>query len=290
MALPQVVSAAPLLPPRISLLSAATIIDTDSERWGNSIAWEPEGCGDNTGVFDPQCPTGEVTKDVDASCLEACSGAFVAWAAKTRSTFDLRDKQTGEDLKAQIERKLLACESKIIEGEIYTNSLQLCTQAIAATGESFTDLTPGSGAVRPEVAIAVLEGALAETNCGQRSMIHVTPFILSRIIALGGFGLLTLVDNVWLTPTGNAVVPGRGYDGRFPDGSAATASAEYIYATSWVAIRRGAVQIYPRDLKQAVARSTNDVLFYAERLAVGQWDPCTHLAIEVDRTACPSCD
>lgn len=287
MALPQVVTAAPLLPPRISLLSAATLIDAGDERWGNGIAWEPEGCGDNTGVFDPTCPDGSVTKDVDATCAEACAGGFVIWAAKKRSTFDLRNKETGEDFKSQIERKLLACESKIIEAELYTNSLDLCTQSIASTGAE--DVTPGSGAMRPEVALAVLEQAISDGSCGQRAMIHVSPFVLNRMISLGR-GLLTLDGNVWLTPLGNVVVPGRGYDGRAPDGTAASADSEYIYATSWIAIRRGAIQTYPRDLNQAVTRSTNDVLFYAERLAVGQWDPCIHFAAEVDRTACPSCE
>lgn len=286
MAVPQIVTAAPLLPPRISLVSAATLIDAGDERWGNGIVWEPEGCGDNTGVFDPACPTGTQTKEVDATCVEACAGGFVIWAAKTRSTFDLREKGSGDDLKAQIERKLLACESKLIEGELYTNSLGLCTTAIASTGAE--DVSAGTPS-RPEVALAVLEQNLAEASCGQRAMIHVTPYMINRIIALGGFGLLTLDGNTWVTPMGNVVVPGRGYDGRAPDGTAATSDSEYMYATSWIALRRGALQTYPRNLSEAVARSTNDVLFYSERLAVGQWDPCLHFAIEVDRTACPSC-
>jgi hypothetical protein len=284
MAVPQVVPAAPLLPPRFSLLSSATLVDTTDERWGNGIAWEPYGCGDNTGVFDAVCSDGSVQKSVEQTCVSECAGAFVVWASKTRSTFDFKD---AADMTAQIQQKLLACESKIIEGELYTNSLQLCTTAIASTGAE--DVSAASPS-RPEVALAVLEQAIADASCGARAMIHVTPFMLSRLVALGGWGLVRDDGNTWVTPSGNLVVPGRGYDGRAPDGTAATSDAEWMYATSNIAIRRGPVQVYPRNLSEAIHRTTNDVLFYAERLAVGQWDSCVHLAIEVDRTACPACN
>ena len=274
---PDSIQAAPTLaPPSVSLLSSVSVETTTSGRWANGFQVAPEGCGDG-GVLETHCtPPGDLMSAPDAvPPVDYCS--FAVYAADRCSTYGFNARE----YEARATRKLLACESKLIEREIMLNELVICNTPIA--GPDAFDLTVGlTNMPTPEIALATLEGALADETCGSRSVIHVSPFMLSRLACCDN--LIRREGNVWLTPTDNIVVPGRGYPVSGPAGQPPTAADEWMYATGMIKILKGPIEVLPEGMPEAVERSINEVTFYAIRQIAASWDTsCAHLALNVER-------
>ena len=274
-------AATPLAPPSVSLLSSVSVENTTSDRWANGFQIAPEGCGDG-GTLEIHCdPPGDMMAVGDAfPPIDFC--AFAIYAADRCSTYGF----TAREYEERATRKLLACESKLIEREIMLNELAICNTPIIGPGAE--DITPGAGTPTPtpistpEVALATLEGALADETCGSRSVIHVSPYMLSRLTCCAN--LLRREGNTWLTPTDNAVVPGRRYPASGPLGQPPTIDDEWIYATGMIKILKSPITVLPEGMPDAVERSINEVTFYAIRQIAASWDTsCAHLALNVER-------
>jgi len=85
--------------------------------------------------------------------------------------------------------------------------------------------------------------------------------------------------------TGTPIAVGRGYIDARPDGdSAPSACQSWAFATGPVQIRRTEPFVNPDDIAEALARSTNDVAFYAERDYLHTWDRELQAGVLVDRS------
>ena len=282
----QAVNAPPAVPPLLSLLSMADVIENNNPdlRWEAGFSYEPEACGgsDSTGVDDP-CNVGEQTVVLGPEFVDV--EPFLIYAGDSCSTIGAATR----DWKGRARRKLAACESNLIESELWRGTqarLAGWTNKWLAHPDA-DDLSPGVP-VSALQALACLEQGLAECNCGSQGMIHATP----QIVTLWAAQNLIIRDGRQLTThLGTLVVPGSGYDGSGPaptelDAPVAAANGSvWAYATDIVHVRLGSANVVPSTMDEAVDRLSNLATFRAERIVSATWD-CCHLAIAIDADLC----
>lgn len=276
------ITAPPLTEARMGLLASVDVIE-DDVRWEGGLAYEAEDCSfENAGAGDP-CGTAAKTLTTNSSPTVE-NEPFYVWAGDQCSTFG----SLARDGSGRARRKLLACQSRLIESELW-----LGTQAQAATpdwpnrwlaNDAFANTISTGPSLSPVDALACLEQGIADCACNGIGMIHATR------------ALVTLWTSSWLvfregnrlfTVLGTIIVPGGGYDGSGPSGQAAVDGSVWAYATSPVSVRLSPIEVLPRNAVEAVNRETNTISFRAERLASVTFDPCCHLAVEVDAPSCP---
>lgn len=273
----------PAAPPLLSLLSSAEILREQDNRWEGGVAYEPEICGtDRTGAF-AACDTSNMAAAPGSDLLEV--EPIVIWAGDSCSPFGFASR----DWQGRARRKLQACESNLIESELWRGEI---TRAQAGwtnryLADNAATIVTGA-AVSPLLALACLEQSLATCNCGAQGMIHATPQIIThwvseRLVAREGSKLFTEL--------GTIVVPGSGYDGSgpavVPSGPPVPAAdgSIWAYATSMVHVRLGPAVTLPSETAQAMDRVSNTITYWAQRIYVAGWD-CCHFASEIDLTLC----
>lgn len=283
------VEAPHLSAPRISILTAATQINENNERWFAGYSFNPEGCAQG-GLFDP-CAGGnriEYTGPLDGGIDAPEVKPFVVYTSYRTGTYSLEDGRNIEELFRRADAQLSIVTSFYLEQQLWNDSAGIGNPKLsdAATTVNSVVLTPNQ-------ALAELEGAIADCNAGGNMMIHMRPSMLSHILSTGS-SAIRRVGNVYLTAMDTIVVPGRGYPGTGPtgDGDAAEAvgQTEWMYASPEVQYRLGKVTHTPDEgstierLKEAIDRRSNDITVYAERVASATFDPyCCLLAVEVTR-------
>lgn len=276
----------PARPPRVGLLVSAnrptdgaasperTENDKGTKWWKEGFSFKPEACA-SSGVSD-RCEIGSLDADSGADVVDF--EPYLVWAGYECSTFGFNL----DDYRGRAERALLACQSSQLEAELWSGTL-------ARTGGPFddnrylsredSDVVTAPGSVpTPTDALALLEQALGDCNCGQQAMIHATRGVAS-LWHQGG--ALRRDGNLLLTVNDTIVVPGAGYDGSGPYGPAADGSV-WAYATGIVDVRLAPVDVIPGDVQNARDRANNTITIYAERAAAATWDGCCHFAAEIN--------
>jgi hypothetical protein len=150
-----------------------------------------------------------------------------------------------------------------------------------ANAASYDDLGDG-GDFSMLDGLAALEEGLAGCSCGGAGMIHTTSQVVTYWQHLNL--LERQPDGRLLTALGSTVVADPGYDGSGAGGAApdADGSSSWAYATGMVDVRLGPVDVLA-DRGQIRAR--NDFLVYAFRPFAATFDPCCHLAAQLDHTS-----
>jgi hypothetical protein len=262
--------------PATSLLQVAraigTVVTETDERFGQGIASDPDPCGTG-GIFDPCLPA-----DVDAWACADGTGSdedqpFALRVGVTRTTLD-----QNVDLRDRARRALAICEHGLIGSEFWTGALADASGWpnvwLASPAATIVGYDAGPGPVNVLDSLAILEDHAVRCDCGARSMIHASP----RLVTLWeGAGILRRESGLNLTALDSIVVTGPGYDGSSPTGDPQTDTSSWAYATGLVEIRLGPVADFT-----GFDEETNDVVSFAQRLAVARFAPCCHLAIEVD--------
>lgn len=275
----QPVEAPQARPPRFGLIAAAPRIE-DGERWQAGFSFEPEACG-SSGRLPVLCDDGgNAEMDSQRGPGVVRSDPFLVWAADECTTFGMEAR----DWQGRARRQLAADESFQIAAELWGGSLTLEHGTSLA---SDTAIEVNNAPADPVDALAALEAGMAQCNRGRQGMVHLTPQVLTLLVAESA---VRLDGNTYVSPNGHIVVPDAGYDGSAPDGAPAGAS-QFMYGTSMIGVRLSDVTVTPpsladaRDLAQALNRAVNTIVVYAQRLAAWQWDECCHLAAEVDVAA-----
>jgi len=278
----QAVSALPASPPRISLLTSAITI-SERERWESGFSYEPEACGEgNTATWDP-CTNPDLDNGVQSGAVDV--ETFAIAAVDSCSSFG----SAARTWKDRAQRKLAACESNLIEAELWSGAIARSSgwankYLTHLDSDVLSDL-PIEDAVQ---ALACLEQALATCNCGSRGMIHATP---QTVILWAQGGGLRREGNLILTINDTVVVPGSGYDGSGPqqavDGAPVPAAdgSVWAYATGMVHIRMSPIEIIPNTPDEAMDRSANRLTYWAQRTVAATFDCCL-FAIEMDLRDC----
>lgn len=271
---------AQLEPAPYGLVNPKTLVD-ETERWESGFEQESLACNSTIRNID-------ICNTAAASAVNTANGdyslgqykPFAVQAEVTCSTMG----GTRVDWEERALAALEACTSKAVEHELWTGNL--AEAAIAAgdtaypnrylTNGDATDLTPTPGtAIRPKHGLALLEGMLADEGCGGRGFIHAPVSIASVLGAKDQ-------DGVLVTPMGNYLVAGAGYDGTGPNVTGPTlGNRAWIFATGPVFVRLGQSQVQG-SVAQHIDSRTNKIVLTAERPASVLWDGCAHFGVLVD--------
>lgn len=278
----------PAAAPAVTLLAAARTPQLPaSARWeAGGIAYMPEACADH-GVIDP-CSNASFGSSNPSNLGQITNLPFVVWAADECSTFGFASR----DWAGRATRQLLAATPWEVEHEFWTGTVSAAASLgnqHLASGVAVTDITPMAGAVSVKDGIGCLEQALGQTGYGAQGMIHVTRKCLP---GLADAHLVRRQGNLLLTDVDTVVVPGVGYPGTKPDGTATTEGEHYIYATDYVSVFLGdpiPVMAGEGGLSTqygVLDPSVNTLRYRAERLAVVAFDGCRLFGIRVQVPTC----
>lgn len=273
-----------LLPPRVSLLTSAPVVEVDTitgTRWALGYSFRPQTCGTDAQTFalttSYEKLPGEAPEIVEIE-------PFGVMTPATCSAFGHATTEMQDELRAEARMKMRACESYQIEEEFWTGAKVSANPHLASTdSEDITNTAEYTTGMDADDALACMEGALGDCQCGRQGMIHMSRRLFTKLATTfapfrrEGARILTMLDTI--------VVPGAGYPGTSPEGAESTAW-EWMYGTGIVTVRTEAGEDIPRIVTQAVDRSVNTMTWYAEKAAAVDFDPCCHLAIKVALTPC----
>lgn len=141
-------------------------------------------------------------------------------------------------------------------------------------GRTGAVVVDGAGAPHSVLdALAEIDGELTRQLTNSPGMIHMSPQILTRVIATNA---VRRDGDLWVTPNGHVVVSDAGYTG-LRDGAA----GQWMIGTTPVEIILGPVRITAPDV--GFDYSVNTMVAYAERDVIVMHEPSrVHLAIDVD--------
>lgn len=276
-------------PPVYGLLQAVPgLVDGGETRWAWGFNFEPETCAAGGAVnLDCHGDTEQLTATARPPVVDG--DPFVVWSADRCSALGNLGTRSAE-FAARALRSLQASQSFVVAHELWTGTI---AKANALANEWLTSpasdvLSPTGVAMTPVGALACLEQGLGNCGMGRRGLIHVSPQLLTHLVA--DFAV-RLQGDLWLTPTGNIVVADAGYDGSAPDNlePTATGASQWAYATSMMRIRLSPPLTIPDGTAisaESLNKLNNTVVVYAERLAGIEWDACCHLAAEVNLPRC----
>lgn len=187
--------------------------------------------------------------------------------------FDMADYE-GRARRLMAVRESKAVEREFLLAEIITTNIHLqdSTRVTQPVGTTAQGLRTG---------LARLVQAIADYNLGQ-GMIHARPFLVEMWMS---HDLLYREGRKLYTATGNLVVPGSGYTGAAPDGTAVTPTAEWAYATDTLQVKRSPIDVPASDMSQVLDRTTNSVTVRAQRFYSVQGQFCTIAAVKLDTTS-----
>lgn len=249
-------------PPKYDLLNAATIVEPAGNRWlgGGWIGGDFPGPAH---THDP-CSSGTNRVKEEAGAVpQQMAGRFVVYLPGFCTA-----QSVGPDPTFWTDR--LELVFKAYEGAAVERVL-VNGDGHGTLGSYLTDTnmkTLGGGAVGALRALELLENEIAPRGGG---IIHATPSVAT---AWESMSLLENIRNKKYTEaTGTPVAVGPGYLGAFPAGGSAPASdQEWAFASGPIEIdRQAAIETFPLNYSEAIDRSTNDVLYLAERAYLINW-------------------
>lgn len=281
------IAAPPARPPRFGLFASASVSDGGAARWQQGFAFQPEACG-ASGRVAVECEGDTSALDIADRPGTVGGMPFAVYATDECSTFGF----SARDWQGRARRQLAATESYEVAAELWTGSLGLTIddrdgnpQPVRSLAKAGADtLTSAGSAADPIDALALIEQGLAQCNRGRQGMVHITPQMLTYLVTNDS---VRLDGTTYITPNGHIVVPDAGYPGTGPNGEPAS-STQWAYGTSMIAVLVGPVELIPgtledaRSMAQALDRSVNTAVVYAQRLAAWLWDECCHVAAQVD--------
>ena len=264
----------PVAPSR-SLLATATIVPSDSDRFGvGGAVWPyPPGL---PSAWDP-CSTGTFRTKADATGWDLpIFDAFTVYLPITCSTITAHSP--GFEDRARL--ALAATESFAVARELARGTANPLNPFL--TDANLNILAPA--AVTPDVGLSYLEDAIGAT--GRAGMIHTTPAVGAAINGSGGYGIDVRSGQLLTTANGTPVALDGGYIGANPSLHAPAAAGQaWAFATGPVQVRRSNdITMIPGDIAQATDRSINEVTFYAERDYLVTWDTALQAAVLIDWT------
>lgn len=274
-----VIPAPPLEAWRVDLRSSARIVEESNNRWQMGIAYSPERPLGGSSVDPRSDGVGEGVKTTTDSPNDVEWDPYVIWAGDQCSALG----SDFEDIRARAERQLEVQTSHLIEGILWTNLVD--GVSYGAPNHPNIGLS-SNGSYQPNgfTVSPFLTGwsevikRLGDYLGGARGMIHVERRLLPFI---SFYGLAIREGNRLVTTLGDhIVVPGSGYTGSAPGNNASGEYHSWLYGTSMVELRLGAIEVF-FDRTQSLNRSTNEFEYRAERIALAHWDRNAWIALSV---------
>lgn len=273
--------------PSYGLFSVARVQKrgASDEHWMDGYFVETDACGGHTQVV-PQCYATdtdwiEVIDNSDgAPFIHVVSFAILeTFECENSIGFNAIDRRaTTIDLLDRVSE--FAVEHELWAGD----NAQTDSSPWPATRwlESAQDATPTPGtAVKPTVALALVEQQFAAANPGIQATIHVTPLIAT---ILDSYGAFEKEGDRITTPTGSLVSISRGGVGDEGPHTGGSATKHWIYATGPVHVDLGSEELITTSASEIVNPVTNKITVTAERPAAVYFDGCAWFGALADAT------
>jgi hypothetical protein len=278
-----------LVSPSYGLFSVATVKERGigDEHWGNGFFVESAACGGRTeGV--PYCAS---TSTAPYTIFDgSASSPYFHVAPFGILEFYECDNSVGHrsaKFRETVVKLLEAVSEFAVERELWLGTaaqLDDNPEPAARWLTEATDVTPVAGtAVKPALAVALVEQAFASANPGVQATIHITPLIASILGAAGYFEEDGNSGRL-VTVAGSLVSISRGGDGDEGPAAGGSATKHWVYATGPVHVDLGAEELVTISLSESVNASTNEVIYAAERPAAVYFDGCSWFGALADAT------
>lgn len=282
-----VVEAPQQRPPRGATLErSANPVTEPDERWVAGLTYVPESCGtaDNVQAAG-YCGSGFAGFPDGTDWALGDDVQYVPpFVAVGQQCSAIGGEEELGRVRDRAQRLLENCQTKGIAKELWRGDIAKAATPdlpnnYLANAASYTDLGSGSDFSLLD-AMAALEEGLAHCSCGGIGMIHATPQAATY------WAHLRLIerqpDGRLLTALGTLVVVDPGYDGSSSTGVVDESGAtSWAYATSMVDLRLGAPDFLA---DRSIIKTRNDFIVYAFRPFAATFEPCCHLAAQLDHT------
>lgn len=264
-------------PPALTLVGASKDVTPAGDRWINGAAIWPYP-RDLPDVFDPCQASSSAghAKDAGTATAEELFGAFNVVEGITCTTRSTHYDPAEWQRRAQV--ALNAYMHWSIEHEFAAGALKPDNPHLGQTA-GCTTLNGGSP-TSAKNAVALLEQNIADK--GGNGVIHMQPSVFSQYWHEAPQAMF-IQNGVAKTALGTIVVPGVGYTGSAPDGTAQSGTVTWAYATGQVQHMLSNVVLLPDTISQATDRAQNLTTFRVEVYTLIPWDQRIHSAVKIDR-------
>lgn len=276
--------APPVTPPLHSLLASGQEVSEGDDRWEQFITFQPETCA-TAFAWTRECPPDpeDETQFKSEPPVPEDLVEYIPFQVETAMACPnpgALDTMNARRIRNQLE----AAQHSAIEREFWTGAKSPTNPHLAMI--TAVQLAPSGTPTTPDVALALVNEAIAECGPGGRGMIHApvgvaTLWSTTGAITTDGARLVTKVK-------GNIVVAGGGYPGTAPSGLDPAAGSAWVYGTSGIAqYRLGEIQVFeaqPVTVYDATGHLgiINRYEARAERTVAVTWDLCCLVAVLVD--------
>lgn len=279
-----VVTADRAVAPSYGLFSVAKVQNrgASDDHWVAGYFVESDLCGLNTQTFPLCASSGDWNNTFNnadgAPFFHVAPFAILeTWECENSIGFNAVDRR------ATVVRMLKNVSEYAVERELWTGvNAQEDINPVPADRwlTNATNVTPSSSAVKPAVALALVEQAFYENNPGSQATIHITPLMAA---SLNGQGLQVQGDQL-TTFNGSLIAISRGGLGEEGPASGGSATKNWIYATGPVHVDLGSDELITVSASEIVNPINNSVQYVAERPAAVYFDGCSWFGALADAT------
>lgn len=273
--------------PVTGMLAQLRVIDgPEGERWLAGLSLVPEEFG--APEFSELCSGTELEGTANRLAARRIQ-PFMLTLRDTCSTWGW----TEADYEGRALRGLAVKRHWGVEREFESGALIATNMPLADTyTDPATAILASGDAVSPSDALALLDESIGNSVAViGRGYIFATPFVAAKWAGAGMLEYKTFDVNgrsEILSPAGNRVVIGGGFEGRGVDGNVPAAHAsQWAYATDPLVVVAGDAQVTPGTLSEATDKPTNTVLYRAQQWFAVVWPALHHSAVQV-ATATPA--
>jgi len=256
---------------------------TDGPHWQNGITWQ-EWCPQVPDTLYDECiavtgtgsPPPFPTLPAGGNVVQHNRGGtpFTVYAEFDCSPVGLQDTDLARSAIARLESYAvenafwtgIAGSQQVVWPHLAANAQTLDKDAILL--QSAASVVVSGTGVDVTDSLGQLEGQLAACY-GGKGVIHIPRRALPTFVA---WSLVHDVDGKLYTAAGNLVVPGGGYPGTGPDGTAPAAGQSWIYATGAVFGYRSDVTSWP--VPETLDKAKNTIHSIAQRTYVLGYECC----------------
>lgn len=261
------------------ILDTARIVPEANDYWINGVALWPYP-GDLPAAYDP-CATGSAILAKGSGTPATTEQDYQAFTVYVPETCTTRiTAEIDEEFRRRVTVQLAATEGWYVERE-FEQSTRMGTANEHLASADAANAAPADTGVTPRLGLGYLERAIA--NQGSAGVIHAPVEIVTAWMALGH--VFEDSTGILLTKAKNTpVVAGSGYQGVAPIGKAANTGTQLVaYATPPVDLRRSEMFVMPTTQAEAINRSTNNIVYRAERYYAYDWDAARlHAYVRID--------
>lgn len=280
---------APLLEEPVTgiLAQVPVVTGPEADRWFAGMSFSPEvaGAPEFRDLCSPEALAGSANR------LEARQVHPFSLTVRDRcSTFGWQAADyEGRATRALQAKRSWGVEREFEKGELIATNLFLA-ETYTTPDPTTVELAAGAN-VSPSDALALLDEAIGNApNVIGRGMIWATPFVAAKWTAAGMLTEMETVDGrtIILSPAGNYVIIGGGFEGRGPDGNVpASHASQWAYATDPVVVVAGSPETIPSTLAEATDKETNTVVYRQTQFFAVLWPGLLHAAVKIS-TATPT--